>query len=147
MSFKKSVAVAAAKNAEMTAISKAEDGLVQIVVDNCDADLASPNGNLVLLTQPDVNTLQKWLKKPEMTQVISLMLSGTMSQKSQTVQKACSFNESYCPYGWMKEESTKSLRPTTVPVVPPLSPTSILGSLAQVKPHASRQDVDVTMQN
>ena len=63
--FKKSVVVAAAKNAETTAISKAEDGLVQIVVD--DADIASLNGNLsthslaVLLTQPDVNTHQKWL--------------------------------------------------------------------------------------
>ena len=62
--FKKSVAVAAAKNAEMTAISKAEDGLHQIVVDNFDADIASQNGKLsthslaVLLTQFDVNTLK-----------------------------------------------------------------------------------------
>ena len=47
----------------------------------------------------------------------------------------------------MKEESTKSLRPTTVPVdtPPPLAPTSILDALAQVKPHASLKDVDVTM--
>ena len=64
MRFKKFVAVAAAKNAEMTAISKAENGLVQIVVDNFDVDIESQNGNLsthslaVLLTQPDVNTLQ-----------------------------------------------------------------------------------------
>ena len=42
--FKKSVAVAAAKSAELTAISKIEDGLVQAVVNNFDADTASQNG-------------------------------------------------------------------------------------------------------
>ena len=35
------MAVAATKNTEMTAISKAEDGLVQIVVDKFDADIIS----------------------------------------------------------------------------------------------------------
>ena len=30
----------------MHGISKAENGLVQIVVDNFDADISSPNGNL-----------------------------------------------------------------------------------------------------
>ena len=44
--FKKSVAVAAAKNAELTAISKDDDGSVKIVVDNFDADIASQNGRL-----------------------------------------------------------------------------------------------------
>ena len=44
--FKKSVAVSAAKGAEVTAISKAEDGLVQIVVYNFDADTASQNAKL-----------------------------------------------------------------------------------------------------
>ena len=39
--FKKYVAVSAPKNAEMTVISKAEDGLVQIVVDKFDADIIS----------------------------------------------------------------------------------------------------------
>ena len=44
--FKKSVAVAAAKSTELTATSKVEDGLVQVVVDNFDADIASQNGKL-----------------------------------------------------------------------------------------------------
>lgn len=44
--FKKSVAVEAAKSAELTVISKAKDGLVQVVVDNFDAEMASQNGKL-----------------------------------------------------------------------------------------------------
>ena len=44
--FKKSAAAAAAKSSELTGISKAEDGLVQIVVDNFDADIASQNGKV-----------------------------------------------------------------------------------------------------
>ena len=44
--FKKSVVVVAAKSAELTAISKVEDGLVQVVVDNFDADIASQNNKL-----------------------------------------------------------------------------------------------------
>lgn len=79
--FKKSVAVAAAKRAEMIAISKVEDGLVQVVVDNFDADIASQNGKLsihslaVLLTQPDANSQHQEhtiprLKKTEMTKEI-----------------------------------------------------------------------------
>ena len=82
------MAVAAAKNAEITAISNAEDGLVQIVVDNFDADIASQNGKLsthslaVLLTQPDVDTYSKdlsipRLKKSEMTQEIDYQLDIT----------------------------------------------------------------------
>ena len=60
--FQKSVAVATAKSAELTAISKVEDGLVQVVVDNIDADIASQNGKLsthslaVFLTQPAANS-------------------------------------------------------------------------------------------
>ena len=76
--FKKSVAVAAAKSTELTAISKVEDGLVQVVVDNFDADIASQNGKLsthslaVLLAQPDANSQQQEhsiprLKKTDMT--------------------------------------------------------------------------------
>ena len=44
--FKNYAAVEAAKNTELTAISNAEDGLVQIVVDNFDADISSQNGKL-----------------------------------------------------------------------------------------------------
>ena len=83
--FKKSVAVAAAKSAELTAISKVEDGLVQVVVDNFDADIASQNGKLsthslaVLLTQPAANSQHQEhnmprLKKTEMTKEIDYQL-------------------------------------------------------------------------
>ena len=41
ISFKKSVAVAAAKMLNIATISKAEHGLVRIVVENFDADIAS----------------------------------------------------------------------------------------------------------
>ena len=60
--FKKSVAAEAAKSADVTAISKVEDGLAQVVVDNFDADIAFQNGKMsthslaVLVTQPDANT-------------------------------------------------------------------------------------------
>ncbi len=36
----------AAKSAQLTAIFKVEDGLVQVVVDNFDADIVSQNGKL-----------------------------------------------------------------------------------------------------
>ena len=51
----------AGKNTELTALSSAEDGLVQIVVDNFNADVSSQNGKLstyslaVLMTQPDTS--------------------------------------------------------------------------------------------
>ena len=60
--FKKSAAVATAISFELTAISKIEDGLVQVVVDNFDAEIASQNGKLsthslaVLLTQPSASS-------------------------------------------------------------------------------------------
>ena len=83
--FIKSVAVAAAKSTELTAISKVEDGLVQVMVDNFDADIASQNGKLsthslaVLLTQPDANSQQQEhsiprLKKTDMTKEIDYQL-------------------------------------------------------------------------
>ena len=83
--FIKSVAVAAAKSTELTAISKVEDGLVQVVVDNFDADIASQNGKLsthslaVLLSQPDANSQQQehsipQLKKTDMTKEINYQL-------------------------------------------------------------------------
>ena len=83
--FKKSVAVSAAKSAELTAISKVKDGLVQVVVDNFDADIASQNGKLsthslaVVLTQPAANLQHQEhniprLKKTEMTKEIDYQL-------------------------------------------------------------------------
>ena len=83
--FKKSVAAAAAKSAELTAISKVEDDLVQVVVDNFDADIASQNCKLsthslaVLLTQPAANSQHQEhniprLKKTEMTKEIDYQL-------------------------------------------------------------------------
>ena len=57
--FKKSAAVAASKHAELCGISDSTDGLVQVVVDNFDADISSQNGKLsthslaVLVTQPE----------------------------------------------------------------------------------------------
>ena len=56
--FKKSAAVAAAKQPSVHGISGAESDLVQTVVDNCDADIHSPNGKLsthslaMILVQP-----------------------------------------------------------------------------------------------
>ena len=44
--FKKSAAVAALKDSSVHGISKAENGLVQIVVDSFDDDISSPNGKL-----------------------------------------------------------------------------------------------------
>ena len=83
--FKKSVAAEAAKSADVTAISTVEDGLVQVVVDNFDADIASQNGKLsthslaVLVTQPDSNTQHQEhsiprLTKAEMTKEIDYQL-------------------------------------------------------------------------
>ena len=63
--FKKSAAVVASKNTKYTAISRAEDGLVQIVADNFDADISSQNGKLsthslaMIVTQPDINAHQQ----------------------------------------------------------------------------------------
>lgn len=57
--FKRSAATSAARNSELTSISKASDGLVQCVVDNFDADISSQNGKIsthslaMLITQPD----------------------------------------------------------------------------------------------
>lgn len=62
--FKKSAAPAAAKNTELTATSNAREGLVQVVVDNFDANIASQNGRVsthslaVLMTQPDISPCQ-----------------------------------------------------------------------------------------
>ena len=56
--FKKSAAVAAAKDPNLHGISDSENGLVQTIVDNFDADIHSPNGKLsthslaMILTQP-----------------------------------------------------------------------------------------------
>jgi hypothetical protein len=56
--FKKSAAVAAAKDPSVHGISSAESGFVQTIVDNFDADIHSPNGKLsthslaMILTQP-----------------------------------------------------------------------------------------------
>ncbi|KAJ8018705.1 hypothetical protein HOLleu_43161 [Holothuria leucospilota] len=82
--FKKSAA-AAAKNTELTAISDAREGLVQVVVDNFDADIASQNGKVsthslaVLMTQPDISPCQNdreipRLKKTEMSSQIDYEL-------------------------------------------------------------------------
>lgn len=83
--FKKSAAVAAAKNVELTSISKAEEGMIQFIADNFDADISSQNGKLsthslaVLMTQPDVKihhqeqSIQR-LKKTEMSQHIEYEL-------------------------------------------------------------------------
>jgi len=60
--FNKSVAAQAAKSADVTAVSKAEDDLIQVVVNNFDADIASQNCQLsthslaVLVTQPDAES-------------------------------------------------------------------------------------------
>lgn len=83
--FKKSAAAAAAKNTELTAISDAREGLVQVVVDNFDADIASQNGKVsthslaVLMTQPDISPCQNdreipRLKKTEMSSQIDYEL-------------------------------------------------------------------------
>ncbi|KAI4803777.1 hypothetical protein KUCAC02_025425 [Chaenocephalus aceratus] len=56
--FKKSAAVSAMKDPIMQGISTSENGLVQTVVDNFDADIHSPNGKLsthslaMIMTQP-----------------------------------------------------------------------------------------------
>ena len=64
LGFKKSVAVVAAQNIKLTVISNAADFLVQVVLDNFDANVSPQNGKLsthsltVLMTQPAVNTHQ-----------------------------------------------------------------------------------------
>ena len=56
--FKKPAAVVSAKDPSINGISSAESGLVQPIVDNCDAGIHSPNGKLsthslaMILTQP-----------------------------------------------------------------------------------------------
>ena len=53
-------------------------------------------------------------------------------------------------YGWIKDESAKSLQPTTVPADTPLAPSSILKLIrctCSSETPASLQDVDVTVQN
>ena len=60
--FKRSAAIAATKDISLTGISDHTDGLVQVVVDNFDADISSQNGKLsthslaILVTQPDQQT-------------------------------------------------------------------------------------------
>ena len=57
--LKKSAALTAVQDKTTTGISNAEDGLVQVIVDNFDADISSQNGKVsthslaVLVTQPD----------------------------------------------------------------------------------------------
>ena len=81
--FKSSAAYAAARNKEKLGISKSDAGLVQVVADNFDATIASPNGIksthalAILLTQPqqfhdeeniaEGNTIKR-LKKSEMSE-------------------------------------------------------------------------------
>ena len=56
--FKKSAAVSAAVYSRLQGISDARHGLVQVVVDNFDTDISSPNGKLsthslaMIVTQP-----------------------------------------------------------------------------------------------
>ena len=112
--FKKSVALVAAKSTELTANSKVEDGLVQVVVDNFDADIASQNGKLsthslaVLLTQPAANSQHQehnipHLKKTEMTKEIDYQLDivrycGPKKQKCppQSTSKTSPYNDGLC---------------------------------------------------
>lgn len=80
MRFKASAAHAASKDMEQLGISAAEDGLIQAVADNFDAQISSPNGLqsthalAILLTQPqkqkkiDDERQMKRLKKAEMSQ-------------------------------------------------------------------------------
>ena len=57
--FKKSAAIAATEEIDLTGISSEQSGLVQVIADNFDADISSQNGKLsthslaVLLTQPE----------------------------------------------------------------------------------------------
>ena len=57
--FKKSAAIAATEEIDLTGISSEQSGLVQVVADNFDADISSQNGKLsthslaILLTQPE----------------------------------------------------------------------------------------------
>ena len=77
--FKSSAAHAAAKSTDKLGISCSTDGLVQVVADNFDANISSPNSVksthalAILVTQPqhdedvgDSNKI-KWLKKEEMS--------------------------------------------------------------------------------
>ena len=56
--FKKSAAVAAAVDPSQQGISDARQGLIQVVADNFDCDISSPNGKLsthslaMIITQP-----------------------------------------------------------------------------------------------
>jgi len=60
--FKRSSAQAAAKELSCPGIAEASDGLIQVVVDNFDAEISSQNGKLsthslaVLVTQPETKT-------------------------------------------------------------------------------------------
>jgi len=100
--FKKSAAVLAATNTEVTGISNAKSGLIQIVADNFDADISSQNGKLtthslaVLVTQPDTNQDQsdiqliKRIKKANMPDSINyeLPIQRFTGHKTPVMQKS-----------------------------------------------------------
>ena len=81
--FKKSAAVAATSANELQGISNSKDGLIQVVVDNFDADISSPNGKLsthslaVLVTQPqklnqsDIHDGETAIRRVEKTDMTS----------------------------------------------------------------------------
>ena len=61
--FKKSAATAASIDVSLQGLSDAENGLVQVVADNFDADISSPNGKVsthalaMIITQPSKGEL------------------------------------------------------------------------------------------
>ena len=81
--FKKSAAVAAAKDISQQGISDAKQGLVHVVTDNFDTDIFSANGKLsthslaMIITQPtdegdtQKNDIIRRLQKDEMSQPIA----------------------------------------------------------------------------
>ena len=80
--FKKSAAVATKEDINMEAIKHADNGMIQVIVDNFDVDISSQNGKLsthslaVLVTQPDTKQCKtesatiRRIKKEEMSKEI-----------------------------------------------------------------------------
>ena len=81
--FKKSAAVAASSSPTLQGISDSNSGLIQVVVDNFDADISSQNGKLsthslaVLVTQPDVSNQTE---HSDNTEVITRVKRNDMSK-------------------------------------------------------------------
>ena len=80
--FKRSAAIAATKDLSLTGLSESSSGLVQVVADNFDADIASQNGKLsthslaVIITQPDTQTTTP--QKPTLKRILKEQMADPL---------------------------------------------------------------------